>query len=287
MDLTNPSDPPPSYIEAARSHGLRLRQSAPVRRGPLPLELPLLTHLATKRVILASASPRRKAMLEQVGMRNLEIMPSEEPEDLDKASLGPEEYVQGTARRKCLSVYQSALAAQEDAASRQRKAASPADVVVPEEPALVIAADTVIVTRAGRVLEKPRDEADHARMLQHLRDTRTHRVLTAVCVLAPKADASHPGYEMASHIEDTEVRFAQASDGLADDVIAAYVRTREGADKAGGYAVQGIGGMLLVEKINGAVDNVIGLPVRRCLQLCEKVLFRQGEVDEDEEDDDE
>lgn len=120
-------------------------------------------------------------------------------------------------------------------------------------------------------------------MLKHLRDTRVHRVLTAVCVLAPKDNAAHPGYELETHVEDTEVYFAQARDGLPDDVIEAYVKTREGADKAGGYAIQGIGGMMLVDKIEGSVDNVIGLPVRKTLQLAEKVIFRQGMDDDDED----
>lgn len=61
-----PSDPVPDYIQAARDHGIRLRQSAPVKKGPLPFELPIITHLKGKRVILASASPRRKALLAQV-----------------------------------------------------------------------------------------------------------------------------------------------------------------------------------------------------------------------------
>ena len=113
-------------------------------------------------------------------------------------------------------------------------------------------------------------------MLTHLRDTAHHRVLTAVCVLAPKADASHPGYELAAHVEETKVFFAGEGDGLPDDVIEAYVKTREGADKAGGYALQGVGGAVLVERVEGAVDNVVGLPVRKCLQLCERVVFRQG-----------
>lgn len=217
-------------------------------------------------------------MLSQVGLTNLEILPSEKPEDLSKTDYGPYEYVAATARQKCLDVYQVALAQQEEAQGTT-EAEAPAD------PALVIAADTVIVTRDGRVLEKPRSEADHIRMLRHLRDTRMHRVLTAVCVLAPKDDASHPGYEIAAHTEETKVFFAQASDGLPDDVIESYVRTREGADKAGGYAIQGIAGMILVEKIEGSVDNVVGLPVRKTLALAEKVVFQQGEeeVAEDEE----
>lgn len=270
MDLTNPSDPPPAYITAAAAHGLPLRQSAPVRKGPLPLSLPILDHLRTRRVILASASPRRRALLAQIGLTNLEIHPSPSPEDLDKSTHTPEEYVAATARQKCMAVYSAILAAQSDGDGK-------------EDPALVIAADTIIATSSGQILEKPRSEAEHVRTLTHLRDTVSHRVLTAVCVLAPKEDASHPGYVTAAHTEATRVVFAQADDGLGDEVILSYVRTREGADKAGGYALQGVGGMVLVERIEGGVDNVIGLPVRRCLQLCERVVFKQGEEEEEEE----
>ena len=275
MDLTNTSDPPPDYITAARSHGIPLRQSAPIKRGPLPLELPILTYLKSKRVILASASPRRKALLSQLGLAShLEILPSTLPEDLDKNTHTPEEYVSATAQQKALNVYQLAIE-QQEAATNDAKGAN--DKIIPEDVGLVISADTIIATRAGKILEKPRNEADHIRMLTHLRDTRVHRVLTSICVLAPKADASHPGYEIASHTEETRVYFAQEGDGLPDEVIASYVRTREGADKAGGYALQGVGGCVLIDKIEGSVDNVIGLPVRKCLQLCERVCFLQGE----------
>lgn len=173
-------------------------------------------------------------------------------------------------------MYQAAL-------EEQQLAAKKGGETTPEDPELVIAADTIIVTRDGRILEKPRSEQDHVAMLTHLRDTRVHRVLTAVCVLAPKEDASHPGYELETHTEETKVYFAQESRGLPDDVIRSYVRTREGADKAGGYAIQGLGGLVLVDRIEGSFDNVIGLPVRKCLQLAEKVVFRQGEVDEEGE----
>ncbi|KAK3310465.1 uncharacterized protein B0T15DRAFT_564454 [Chaetomium strumarium] len=282
MDLTNPSDPPPDYITAARSHGIHLRQSAPIRKGPYPLELPILTYLRSKRVILASASPRRKALLTQLGLSDFEVWPSSDPEDLDKKSHTPEEYVAATAQRKCLAVYQAVLDKQQE--QPQDSSANEPNPRQHEDPAVVIAADTIIATRSGQILEKPRSEADHVRMLKHLRDTVQHRVLTCVCVLAPKADASHPGYEMASHVEHTSVYFAGAEDGLPDDVIESYVRTREGADKAGGYALQGVGGMVLIEKVEGSVDNVIGLPVRKCLQLCEKVVFRQGEEEGEESD---
>ncbi|EEY21258.1 septum formation protein Maf [Verticillium alfalfae VaMs.102] len=195
-----------------------------------PLKLPIIDHLKSKRVILASASPRRKALLAQA-----------------------------------LDVYETAL--------RTSLASIP-------DPDLVLAADTIIVTRDGRILEKPRSEADHLRMLQHLRDTVVHRVLTSVVAIAPREDAAHPGYEIAAHTEETKVFFVQEGDGLPDDVVDAYVKTREGADKAGGYALQGMGGILLVDRIDGGVDNVIGLPVRRALALAERVIFKQNVEEE-------
>lgn len=155
------------------------------------------------------------------------------------------------------------------------------------EPDLVIAADTVIVTRDGKVLEKPRSEAEHIRMLKHLRDTRVHRVVTSVFAIAPREDARHPGYELAHHTEETKVYFFSEENGLPDDVIEAYVKTREGVDKAGGYGIQGIAGLLLVEKVDGSFDNVIGLPVRKTLELAERVIFKQDAVEEDFDDGDE
>ena len=68
---------------------------------------------------------------------------------------------------------------------------------------------------------------------------------------------------------------------MSDDLILAYVKTREGADKAGGYGIQGIGS-ILVEKIDGTFDNVVGLPLRATLQLIEKVLNPEGESDDSE-----
>ncbi|GKT64597.1 acetylserotonin methytransferase-like protein [Colletotrichum tofieldiae] len=274
-DTKTSSDPPPEYIKAtehlSRPRAPSVAAGGPGTRAPLPLNLPIISYLKSKRVILASASPRRRALLAQVGLTNLEITPSTKPEDLDKSAYGPFEYVSETARKKCLDVYETAL---------QTHLAS-----IPD-PDVVIAADTVIVTRDGRVLEKPRSEAEHIKMLRHLRDTRVHRVLTSVCVIAPREDARSPGYEIANHTEETKVYFVQEANGLPDDVIDAYVKTREGADKAGGYAVQGIGGMLLVEKIEGNFDNVVGLPVRQTLALAEKVVFKQNEeeVGDDEED---
>lgn len=188
----------------------------------------------------------------------MEIIPSKFAENLSKVELGPFEYVLQTASRKCLSVY-------EDICSNN-------PVSIPE-PSLVIAADTIIVTTSGIILEKPRSEADHIKMLKLLRDQKSHKVFTAVTVIAPREDARFPGYNIESEVVETKVVF-DADAG--DDFIEAYVKTREGVDKAGGYAVQGMG-TLLVERIEGSWDNVVGLPARNTLALAEKVVYDQGE----------
>lgn len=121
-------------------------------------------------------------------------------------------------------------------------------------------------------------------MLKALRNARNSKVYTAIVAMAPLASARQPGYAMETAIEETAVRF----DGsVSDEVILAYVRTREGADKAGGYGLQGLGS-ILIEGIDGSYDNVIGLPLKTTMRVMEKVLARADDderlEDEDEED---
>lgn len=144
--------------------------------------------------------------------------------------------------------------------------------------ALVLAADTIVVSLSGQILEKPRSEADHVAMLKMLRNSGYHRVYTAVVAMAPLASARHPGYTTESTVEETTVRFGR---DISDEMLLAYVRTREGADKAGGYAIQGVGA-ILVERIEGSWDNVVGLPLRPTLGLIEKVLSQSEEELDDE-----
>ncbi|KAI4290277.1 MAG: hypothetical protein L6R35_000440 [Caloplaca aegaea] len=222
---------------------------APVGRAPLPLDLPALTSIRDRRVILASASPRRRQLLAQIGLTNVAIVPSTVPEAFPK-TLSPFEYVLQTATQKAMTVYS-------------------AQINNPDgEPALVIAADTVVISPRGRILEKPRHEADHISMLKELRDSLSHKVYTAVVVMAPLSSARDPGYAFESTVEETTVKFSK---DVSDELILSYVRTREGADKAGGYGIQGIGA-ILVDRIEGSFDNVVGLPLRPTLALIEKVL---------------
>ena len=165
------------------------------------------------------------------------------------------------------------------------------------EPALIIAADTIVVGHFGEILEKPRSEAEHFGMLKMLRDTGTHRVYTAVACMAPLDTARDPGYALETHVEETSVKFDSScafdrarcvcgewveltTSLVSDEVLLAYVKTREGADKAGGYGIQGIGS-ILVERIEGTFDNVVGLPLKATLQLIEKVLTSEDELEDD------
>jgi septum formation protein len=75
------------------------------------------------------------------------------------------------------------------------------------EPAIVIAADTIVVSHAGKILEKPKNEADHIATLKMLRDEGEHKVMTAVAVMKPLESAVDPGYAMETHVEETTVKF--------------------------------------------------------------------------------
>ena len=172
------------------------------------------------RVILASGSPRRKALLAELGM-NFEVWKPDADE-----SHSPDEAPEG------LCVRLSRLKAEAGARA------------FPE--ALVIAADTIVVA-GGQVLGKPEDRQDAARMLGLL-EGREHEVITGVCV--------HYGGKVLSHAEHTTVKFRHLTSGE----IAAYVATGECDDKAGAYAVQGRGS-LLIEGLKGDYFNVVGLPV--------------------------
>lgn len=157
------------------------------------------------RVILASASPRRRDLLTMIGVAH-EVIPA----DID------ETYTVGEAPR----------------AHAERLAREKAAVLAARESdALVIGADTIVVID-GDVLGKPRDAADAARMLKRL-SARTHTVFTAVALAR--------GTRMASGVEEVQVTFR----AIDDATIAAYVATREPMDKAGAYGIQGYGAAIV------------------------------------------
>ncbi|KAM0706769.1 hypothetical protein Q7P35_006099 [Cladosporium inversicolor] len=284
-DEKAPIDPPP-YTDNPVPISEKPNGAGGPPRGPRPpflLDLPALNMIRGKRVILASASPRRRQLLAQVrrmavsnktyskndpkltssllqiGLTDLEIIPSTVPED-QSHSLPPFEYVLATATTKAQNVYAATIDTPNN------------------EPALVLAADTVVSTHLGQILEKPRSEREHIATLKMLRDGNNgwHKVYTAVVAMAPLDSAVAPGYAMEHHVEETAVKFDQS---VTDELITSYVKTREGADKAGGYGIQGMGS-ILVEKIDGTFDNVVGLPLRATLQLIETVIVEPGQSEE-------
>jgi len=127
-------------------------------------------------------------MTHQIGLTNVEIIPSTVAEDFSK-SLAPFEYVHNTAEQKAMNVYQAELDSPKG------------------DPTLVIAADTVVVSTLGEILEKPRNEKEHIAVLKALRDSGWHKVYTAVVLMSPREDMAHPGYRSETHVEETAVRF--------------------------------------------------------------------------------
>ena len=175
------------------------------------------------RLILASASPRRRELLEMLGVKHFEVIPAL-GEELPHPELSPAELVRELSRAK----------------------ASEIAAAVDDPEAVVIGADTV-VSVDGAVLGKPKDAEDARRMLRLLSD-RTHEVFTGVTVLR--------GGQATTAAERTAVRFR----ALTEREIDAYVATGEPLDKAGAYGAQGKAS-LFVEGIEGDFFNVMGLPL--------------------------
>ncbi|HVT03838.1 MAG TPA: Maf family protein [Thermoanaerobaculia bacterium] len=175
------------------------------------------------KIILASASPRRRDLLESIGL-SFEVRVSEVPE-IRRRGEEVSDYVTRLARDK-------------------------ANAVGKDEPdAWIIAADTVVYLD-GDILEKPGSAAEASEMLAKI-SGKTHTVYTAIAL-------RHAGSEglMDTTVTLTDVRMAP----LSRDVIDWYVKTGEPMDKAGSYAVQGIGAMF-IEAVFGSYTNVVGLPL--------------------------
>lgn len=211
----------------------------------------------TMRIILASASPRRKELLTGLGLC-FEVVPSPGPEE-GSADIPPDlaaSHALVLAGRKAEEVSALVRERGEKTGAGGATGASPA---CGDERVLIVAADTLVVL-PDRVLGKPRSIAESREMLLAL-SGREHRVVTAVVVTDPETRQTHGA------TQETVVRFRP----LDAAAIEAYVATGEPADKAGAYAVQGVGS-LLVDSIVGDYFNVVGLPLG-CLA---KLLKRFG-----------
>jgi septum formation protein len=189
-----------------------------------------LTTVSEPVLVLASASPRRRELLAQIGVRHEVLVV-----DVDESALPgetPEQLVRRLAREKAL-------------AGRNRDGAT--------RP--VLGADTVVVLEQ-QVFGKPRDEEDALQMLQAL-SGRLHRVLTAVALALPGAQGA-----VLEQCSETEVQMRP----IPVEEIRAYWAGGEPAGKAGGYAIQGQGAAF-ISNIRGSYSGVMGLPLYETAQL--------------------
>jgi len=177
-------------------------------------------------LVLASASPRRRELLQNAGIPFI-IQASKIPE-LPLEGEAPQACAERLAREKALDVFR----------------------LRPQD--FVLGADTIVIVN-GQILGKPHDVADAARMLRLLVG-RTHQVTTGVCLMRPDDKGRSSLQETRS--ETTRVTMSK----LMDDDIESYVATGEPLDKAGAYAIQGIASRW-ISRIEGDYFNVVGLPV--------------------------
>ncbi len=182
------------------------------------------------KLILASKSPRRRELLDRMGLPHTVV--SAECDEWFPEDLSPAEIVKYISREKAFAA---------------------AEMAAPED--ILITADTMVFLD-DKKLGKPKDEAEAFAMLRAL-SGRTHTVYTGVTVAQ--------GHRTLTEAEGTWVRFAP----LRDETIRAYIKTGEPMDKAGAYGVQALGA-LLIEGIEGDFFNVMGLPVRRLALMLEK-----------------
>lgn len=199
------------------------------------------------RIILASGSPRRKELLEQIGLE-FEICPAKGEEVI--TTNVPEDVVRELSGQKAEEVASGILAYNE---------AHP-DIVTPQD-ILVIGADTV-VAYDGQILGKPKDEADAKRMLSMLSGN-VHSVYTGVTFVIIGKDGRTGE---SSFVEKTDVHMF----AMSEQEIDRYIASGEPMDKAGSYAIQGKCG-IYIEKIDGDYYNVVGLPIARMYQFLKNI----------------
>ena len=180
------------------------------------------------KIILASASPRRKELLTQIGVK-FEIMISDKETDID--SRNPVKACEKQAMQKALDI-------EEKAALKYK------------EDYIIIAADTIVALK-DTILGKPRDKEDARLMLERI-SGKKHKVYTAVCVFNSRLKTHK------SFVEETAVEVAE----LSKEDIDFYLSKDEAYDKAGAYAIQGLFSRYIVG-IEGDYYNVMGLPVGR------------------------
>lgn len=182
-------------------------------------------------LILASSSPRRRELLEKYGYK-FEIKKADIDETMD-SNLSPFENVLNVSFKKAKKIYED------------------------NKNDVILACDTIVVYD-GKIYGKPKDEKDAYNMLK-LFSGKTHEVISGVCILAPG--------KKYNFYETSYVKFKE----LSDEDIKSYIETKEPFDKAGSYAIQGIG-KKLVERFSGDLNNIIGLPIDKVDEVLKGLL---------------
>ena len=233
------------------------------------------------RIILASASPRRKELLQQIGLE-YDVLASDAEEIV--TSKEPEKVVEELARQKAENVYHRYF--EIGSAEQKKNDAQEKDNVQDAEPLLIISADTIVACD-GRILGKPKD-AEEAKVMLRLLQGREHEVYTGVTFLycgvmdqanhlqglqkvGESAFCQKVPARIHSFHEVTKVHFYP----MTEEEIEAYVATGDPLDKAGAYGIQGLCARY-IRGIEGDYNNVVGLPVGRLYQ--EMKDFLQGEA---------
>ncbi|MBR1486082.1 MAG: septum formation inhibitor Maf [Synergistaceae bacterium] len=188
-----------------------------------------------KKIILASGSPRRRELLKDIGIEFEIFKPNVDESKLENEK--PEDLCLRLSRLKAKSGAEK----------------------FPDS--IIIAADTIVVID-GKILGKPHDRNEAFKMLKTLQN-REHEVITGLSVASSD--------KIISRAEHTFVKFI----ALSDEEISEYISTGECDDKAGAYAIQGIGATL-IEKINGDYFNVVGLPLCSLRKILKEFVIRNA-----------
>ncbi|SHJ73641.1 septum formation protein [Aureimonas altamirensis DSM 21988] len=197
----------------------------------------------SQHLILASASPRRLELLQQVGLEPERLLPA----DIDEAQHGSE-HPRSLAKRLSQGKAEAAVAVLERLQERAGR--------------FVLAADTVVCV--GRQVMPKAELIEDAHANLRILSGRTHRVYTGVCVIGPSG-------RLRQRLVETRVRFKR----LTREDMDQYLASGEWRGKAGGYAIQGLAGGFVVRLV-GSYSNVVGLPLYETLALLQGEGFRQG-----------
>ena len=209
-----------------------------------------------RRLILASASPRRKELLALLKLP-FDVIPTDIDEEwfIERSDGSPSEIAEELAREKATDIFYQI---------------SQGHLLGAEHNTIVLAADTIVVSDRGGeqvILGKPEGPDDARRMLRLLSGT-THSVLTGLCLMECEWSEEHPIWWpfWNTRVIDTQVQFRE----LSEEMIAAYLETGEPFDKAGAYGIQGYASAF-VEAVYGDYFNVVGLPIQTVARMLENI----------------